>query len=68
LAGAGAGGIAGSAIGALIGAGIPEDKAKIYEQEIKNGGVVMGVRPKNEEDSKYFEQNWNSGNSHQTGF
>ncbi|AYK03137.1 hypothetical protein [Legionella sainthelensi] len=43
LAGAGAGGITGSLIGALIGWGIPEDKAKIYESGIKSGGIVLGV-------------------------
>lgn len=43
LAGAGAGGITGGFIGALIGWGIPEDKAKIYETGIKSGGIILGV-------------------------
>lgn len=58
LAGAGAGGITGGVIGALVGAGIPEDRAKLYESGVKNGNIVMGVRPRNEEDAKYFEENW----------
>lgn len=58
LAGAGAGGLAGTLIGALVGSGIPEDRAKQYETGIKNGGVVIGVHPRNEEDAKYFESNW----------
>ena len=45
-------------IGALVGAGIPEDRAKLYESGVKNGNIVMGVRPRNEEDAKYFEENW----------
>lgn len=43
LAGAGAGGISGGLIGALVGWGIPEDKAKIYENGLKNGGIVLSV-------------------------
>ena len=58
LAGAGAGGIAGGVIGALIGSGIPEEHAKVYESGIKDGGIVMGVKPRNDEDAKYFEDNW----------
>ncbi len=58
LAGAGAGGITGGVIGALVGAGIPEDRAKLYESGVKSGNIVMGVRPRNEEDAKYFEENW----------
>jgi hypothetical protein len=61
LAGAGAGGIAGGIIGALIGSGIPEDRAKIYESGIKNGNVVLGVHPKNDDDADYLEKNWKSG-------
>jgi len=60
LAGAGAGGITGGIIGALVGAGIPEERAKLYESGIKNGSVVLGVKPRNEEDAKFFEENWRS--------
>jgi hypothetical protein len=58
LAGAGAGGITGGIIGALVGSGIPEDRAKLYESGIKDGNIVMGVKPRNDEDAKYFEENW----------
>jgi hypothetical protein len=58
LAGAGAGGAAGGLIGALIGAGIPEDRAKIYDKWLKQGGIVMGVNPRTEEDAQYFERQW----------
>ena len=50
LAGAGAGGITGGLIGALIGAGIPEERVKHYEEGIKNGGILMGVTPRSDED------------------
>ena len=58
LAGAGAGGLTGGIVGALVGAGIPEDRAKEYERGIKEGHIVMGVRPRNDEDAEYLEQDW----------
>ena len=58
LAGAGGGALTGGLVGALVGHGIPEDEAKAYEKGIKDGGIVMGVTPRNQEDADYFEQNW----------
>lgn len=58
LAGAGAGSITGGIIGALVGSGIPEERARLYEDGVKNGKVVVGVRPHSEDDAKYFEQDW----------
>ncbi len=58
LAGAGAGGLTGGLIGALVGSGIPEDRAREYEEGIKNGGMVLGVNPRNDEDADYFENDW----------
>ncbi|MBV9216700.1 MAG: hypothetical protein JO053_11035 [Acidobacteria bacterium] len=58
LAGAGAGATAGGWTGALIGAGIPEDRAKEYEEGVKNGGTFFGVTPKTPEDADYFENDW----------
>ncbi len=58
LAGAGAGGLTGGLVGALIGSGIPEDRAKIYDEGIRNGGVVMGVNPRTPEDTEYLENEW----------
>jgi hypothetical protein len=60
IAGAGAAGVTGGLIGALVGSGIPEERARLYESGIKNGKIVMGVHPRNEDDAKYFESEWNS--------
>ena len=60
LVGAGAGGAAGGLLGALIGWGIPEETVKHYEQGIKNGGILMGVKPKTEADREHFTSRWNS--------
>lgn len=58
LAGAGAGGITGGLVGALIGWGIPEDRAAAYETGIRQGGTVLGVTPRSNEDADYFENEW----------
>ena len=54
LAGAGAGGLTGGLIGALVGWGIPEERARLYEEGVKNGGTVLGVRPRSDEDVRFF--------------
>src|SRR5215216_5248183 len=58
LAGAGAGGATGGLIGALVGSGIPEERVKKYEEGIRKGGIMMGVKPRNPEDAAYFEEDW----------
>jgi uncharacterized protein YjbJ (UPF0337 family) len=58
LAGAGAGALTGGLIGALVGHGIPEEQAKHYEQGVREGGILMGVKPRSDEDADYFEKNW----------
>ena len=60
ITGLGAGGLAGGLIGALVGWGIPEERAKAYESGIKEGGIVMGVNPRTDEDADYFEKEWKS--------
>lgn len=62
LAGAGAGGLTGGLLGALVGSGIPEDRAKEYEHGVKEGGIVMGVHPRNDEDATYLENEWRNSN------
>src|SRR5687767_162938 len=65
LAGAGAGAATGGLVGALIGAGIPEERVKHYEQGIQEGGILLGVRPRTEEDSNYFVQEWTRAGAEQ---
>lgn len=56
LAGAGAGGVTGGVIGALIGAGIPEYRAKVYEAGLREGGILLGVEGRANEDTEKLEQ------------
>lgn len=58
LAGAGAGAATGGLVGALTGAGVPEDEAARYENDIKDGGIYMGYKPRNEEDARYSYDRW----------
>ena len=53
-----AGGLTGGLVGALIGWGIPEDRALEYETGIREGGTVLGVSPRTDEDADYFENEW----------
>ena len=64
LMGAGAGAAAGGLVGSLVGMGIPEDRAKVYEEDIKRGDIVVGFNPRTEEDARYFENEWRNTGEH----
>lgn len=68
LAGAGAGGVTGGIIGVLIGAGIPEERVKYYDQGIREGGIVLGVNVRREEDADYFEREIQAFDPHGPGW
>ncbi len=55
IAGAGAGQATDGIVGALIGWGIPDERIKEYDQDLRKGGILMAVRPKSDEDASYFE-------------
>ena len=58
LAGAGAGAAAGGLVGALTGMGVPDEEATRYRDDIKDGGIYMGFKPKHEEDARYTYDRW----------
>ena len=65
LAGAGAAGLAVGLIGALSDWGIPEERVQQYEAGIHDGGILMGVKPRSDQDAQYIEQQWKaSGGQH----
>ena len=65
LAGAGAAGLAVGLMGALSDWGIPEQRVKQYEAGIHDGGILMGVNPRSDEDARYIEKQWKaSGGQH----
>ncbi|MGY8903050.1 MAG: hypothetical protein ACKVIH_00665 [Burkholderiales bacterium] len=61
LAGAGAGGLTGGLVGGLVGWGMPEERVKHYEAGLKEGGILMGVKPRSQEDALHFEREWKNG-------
>jgi hypothetical protein len=65
LTGGATGGALGAIAGALVGSGIPEDRAKAYDEGVKEGGIVFGVTPRSDEDAAYFEQEWTKARGEQ---
>jgi hypothetical protein len=66
LAGGGIGATTGGWVGALIGYGIPEERVKEYEEGVKNGGTLLGVTPKSDDDATYFENDWKTNHRGQS--
>ena len=64
IAGTGAGAATGGLVGALVGWSIPEERIKTYEEGLKNGGILMGVKPRNAADAEYFHSTWITGRAH----
>ena len=56
IAGAGVGGATGTLVGALVGAGIPENRAAEYERGLKEGGIVLGTRAKDQAHATELER------------
>jgi hypothetical protein len=56
FAGGGAGAVTGGIIGGLVGLGIPEPNARAYHEALRNGGVIIGVTPRNSEDAAQLRQ------------
>jgi hypothetical protein len=58
IAGAGAGGATETLMGALIGAGIPENHASEYERGLSEGGIVLGTRAKDQAHAAELERDF----------
>ncbi len=60
LAGAGVGALTGGLIGALVDAGVPEEEARVYQQGVERGGILLSVNVPNNRESearRILEQN-----------
>jgi hypothetical protein len=60
LTAAGAVGLAGALIGALTKWGIPQRRIEEYEQGIRAGGILIGVKPRSDTDASDLVQRWQS--------
>jgi len=58
LAGAGTAGVTFGLIAALSDWGIPKERAEQYEQGVRKGGILLGLKPRSVEDARFFEQQW----------
>ena len=58
LTAAGAVALAGALIGVLAKWGIPQTRIKEYEQGIRAGGILMGVKPRSPEDASELVRDW----------
>ena len=58
IAWAGAGAAIGDIVGALVGWNMLEERVKEYDDGIRNGGILMGVHPRNQEDANHLSTNW----------
>ena len=58
LTGALVGGLSGGMVGSLFGIGIPEEHAKNYDEQIKQGNILIGVNPRSAEEAEKITQEW----------
>ncbi|WP_417451104.1 hypothetical protein [Kordiimonas sp.] len=63
-AGAGVGAAAGGLAGSLIGLGIPEFVAKRYEDEIKDGAILVVVEAEDSDEAKKAKDIFERGDAH----
>lgn len=58
LTAAAAVGLAGGLVGALTNWGIPKSRVEGYEQSIRDGGILVGVKARTAEDARQLQQDW----------
>lgn len=51
-----AGAVAGGVVGGLVGLGIPEENAEAYHAALREGGVVIGVEPRDNNEARELRE------------
>lgn len=51
-------GVAGGLVGALTNWGIPKTRVEEYESQIRNGGVLIGVKARSDDDATHLQNEW----------
>jgi len=44
---------------------MPEERVKLYDEGIKSGGILMGVKPRSSDDAAHLENAWRNANGTQ---
>jgi hypothetical protein len=65
LVGAGGGGTVGAIIGPWWAPASPRSRARLYDEGIRTGGIVVGVTPRSEEGAEYLEHEWTGAKGEQ---
>jgi hypothetical protein len=50
--------VAGGLMGALTDWGIPKERIEQYEAGIRDGGILMGLKPRSEDDAQHLVRKW----------
>jgi hypothetical protein len=58
LTGAGAAGLAAGLMGLLADWGVPKERLQEYEKAIQDGGILVGLKARDEADARRIEQSW----------
>jgi hypothetical protein len=58
LAGAGAAGVAATAIGLLSDWGVPDERVQHYDRAIREGAILIGVKARSPEDAQAIAERW----------
>ena len=43
---------------ALVGWNLPEERVRQYDEGMRRGGILMLVKPRNDQDARYFDNVW----------
>ena len=68
LASAGAAGVAAGLIGTLGDWGIPQEGVRLYETGIRDGGILMMVEARSDEDARQIAQQWKAAGGRDVAF
>ena len=60
LAAAAAAGMVGGLAGALTHWGVPKSRMEQYESYIRYGGILIGVKPRSEDDARELQRQWHA--------
>ena len=60
LTGAGAAGLAAGLMGLLADWGVPKERVREYEEAIRDGGILVGLKARDEADARRIEQSWSA--------